>query len=255
MNWASLDQGILGPAFLAGLIVLSTHIPLGRRVLERGIIFIDLAIAQIAGLGVIAAHALESEPKSLAVQVAAFGAATTGALALYLAERRRPDLQEAIIGSIFVLAASAAILLLANDPHGGEHLKNLLVGQILWIDLPYLMPPALLSILVLLTWFLLKAARSTAAFYILFAVSITASVQLVGIYLVFASLIIPALGARCYPAGRQLFVAAITGTLGYAGGLALSALYDLPSGPVIVWMLAMTALLGAWMSRLRLFRP
>ncbi len=85
---SSLDLAILGPAFLAGLLVL------GQQVLRCGIVFTDLAIAQIAGLGVIAADLFGWEPQGMAVQVAAFGAAFSGALALRLSERFWPDVQE-----------------------------------------------------------------------------------------------------------------------------------------------------------------
>ena len=103
--------------------------------LERGIIFIDLAIAQLAGVGVIAAHAIGLDASGAMVQLAAFSAAIAGALLLYWTERSWPDVQEAIIGSVFVLGATAAILLLAQDPMAGEHLKDLLLGQILWWQL------------------------------------------------------------------------------------------------------------------------
>ena len=119
---------------VAGLLVLATHVPLGMQVLDRGIVFIDLAIAQIAGLGVIAADALGMPDGGLAVQAAAVCAALLGALLLTWTERRAPQQQEALIGVMFVLAACAGILLLANNPHGGEHLKDLLVGQILWVN-------------------------------------------------------------------------------------------------------------------------
>ena len=106
----------------------ATHVPLGMQVLERGIVFIDLAIAQVAGVGVIFADYLGWEPTGAAVQVAALSAALACALLLTWTERRWPEVQEAIIGVVFVLASSAAMLLLAKNPHGGEHLKDLLVG-------------------------------------------------------------------------------------------------------------------------------
>ena len=82
MIMANLEFSILLPAFLAGLLVLATHVPLGQQVLNRGIVFIDLAIAQVAGLGVTAADALGFEPEGWRVQVAAVTAALIGALAL-----------------------------------------------------------------------------------------------------------------------------------------------------------------------------
>jgi len=94
MNWDALDASILGPAFAAGLLVLFTHVPLGRVVLRRGIIFIDLAVAQIAGLGVIAAHSLGWEHSPWAVQGTAALAALLGALGLYAFGRRLAEIQE-----------------------------------------------------------------------------------------------------------------------------------------------------------------
>jgi zinc/manganese transport system permease protein len=249
MNWDAVDLGILGPAFATGLVVLSTHVPLGRKVLERGIIFIDLAIAQLAGLGVIVAHAAGLEAHGSMVQVAAFSAAVLGALLLYWSERRWPQVQEAIIGSLFVLGATAAMLLLAEDPMGGEHLKDLLVGQILWVDYPALAPAAVISVVVLGLWFGLRADRNLAAFYGLFAVSVTTSVQLVGVYLVFASLIIPALAGRFLPVRIRVAAAYAIGISGYGFGLAVSALSDLPAGPLIVWMLAIAGVCATLLGR------
>ncbi|QYZ65225.1 MAG: zinc/manganese transporter permease [Gammaproteobacteria bacterium (ex Lamellibrachia satsuma)] len=241
MNWEAMDIGILGPAFLAGLVVLATHVPLGQRVLERGIIFIDLAIAQLAGVGVIAAHAIGLDASDAMVQLAAFSAAIAGALLLYWTERSWPNVQEAIIGSVFVLGATAAILLLAQNPMGGEHLKDLLVGQILWVDYPGLGLPALISLVVLAFWFGVGASRNLAAFYGLFAISVTVSVQLVGVYLVFATLIIPALAGRFLADQFRLVTGYIIGVSGYGVGLSVSAIFDLPAGPVVVWTLAAVA--------------
>jgi len=249
MNPAALDFSILGPALCAGLLVLATHVPMGRQVLARGIVFIDLAIAQIAALGVIAAGVLGWEPQGPAVQVAAVGAALLGAMLLTFTEKRWPEVQEALIGALFVLAACAGILLLANNPHGGEHLRNLLVGQILWVNYGQLLPVALLTAVILPLWFGLGERLGRTGFYMMFAVAVTASVQLVGVYLVFASLIIPALAGRFHPARRQLAVGYGVGVLGYVLGLALSAVFDLPSGAVVVWALATVALTAAAMAK------
>lgn len=133
MSAAVFDLSILGPALIAGLLVLATHVPLGREVLARGIIFIDLAVAQVAGLGVLAAHYFGDEPGALAVQAAAVTAALAAAVVLNYTEKRWAEIQEALIGALFILAASGGILLLAGSPRGGEHLRELLVGQILWV--------------------------------------------------------------------------------------------------------------------------
>ena len=239
MNWGALDWGILGPALIAGLLVLSTHVPLGKQVLDRGIVFIDLAIAQIAGLGVIAADAMGLPEGGVAVQAAAVTAALLGAWLLTWTEKRAPEQQEALIGVMFILAACAGILLLAGNPHGGEHLKDLLVGQILWVNATQLLWLAGVSVLLLAALALGYVQRlGRFGFYGAFAVAVTASVQLVGVYLVFSSLIIPALATRALEGTRRHVVAYGVGALGYALGLALSALFDLPSGAVIVWTLA-----------------
>ena len=252
MNWSALDWGILGPALIAGLLVLATHVPLGQQVLDRGIVFIDLAIAQIAGLGVIAADALGLPEGGIAVQLAAVSAALLGALLLTWTERRAQQQQEALIGVMFILAACAGILLLAGNPHGGEHLKDLLVGQILWVNGTQLAWLAAVSVLLLLALWLGWVRRlGRFGFYGAFALAVTASVQLVGVYLVFSSLIIPALATRALSGRRRHAIAYAIGALGYAIGLALSALFDLPSGAVIVWTLAACALLGAVVLRLR----
>ena len=240
MNVAAIDLGILGPAFAAGLLVTATHAPLGIQVLGRGIVFIDLAIAQVAGLGVIFADSLGFEPQGWAVQAAALAAALAGALLLTWTERRWPEVQEAIIGTTFVLAASGALLLLAANPHGGEHLKELLVGQILWVNWPRLLPVALAYAVILALWFGMRERIGRTGFYLLFAATVTVSVQLVGLYLVFATLIVPALATHSVGRGRLAICYAL-GACGYALGLLASAVFDLPSGAVIVWALALLA--------------
>lgn len=248
----SIDWGIVGPALVAGLLVLATHVPLGLQVLRKGIVFIDLAIAQIAGLGVIAADALGWEPQGWAVQAAAMAAAVAGALLMTWMERRWPDIQEALIGALFVLASSVGILLLAGNPHGGEHLKDLLVGQILWVTPGQLWAEAGLTAALLALWFGLGPRLGRVGFYLLFAVAVTASVQLVGVYLVFSSLIMPALAVRQAAARWQLPVAWLGGALAYALGLALSSVLDLPSGAVVVVMMAgVCAGIAAGLSRRR----
>lgn len=244
MNLDTLNLNILGPAFLAGLLVLATHVPLGQQVLKRGIVFIDLAVAQIAALGVIAADAMGWEPQGIKVQIAAVSAALLGALLLTWTEKKWPEVQEALIGVFFVLAASAGILLLANNPHGGEHLKDLLAGQILWVSMSQLLPVSLLTALILAVWFGLKNKMGRAGFYGLFALAVTASVQMVGIYLVFSSLIIPALAVRNWPESRKMLGAYLIGAIAYVLGLAVSAIFDLPSGAVIVWCLAAAGVLA-----------
>jgi zinc/manganese transport system permease protein len=240
MTIGNLELSILLPAFLAGILVLATHVPLGQQVLNRGIVFIDLAIAQVAGLGVTAADAFGFEPEGWRVQIAAVSAALVGALVLTWTEKKWPEVQEALIGVLFVVAACVEILILANNPHGGEHLKDLLVGQILWVSAKSLLPIAVLYALALAAWFGLRSRLGHAGFYLLFALVVTQSVQLVGIYLVFTSLIVPALAAKRFAERYRLAIGYSVGLMGYVLGLVASSLFDLPTGAVIVVSLLVT---------------
>ncbi len=239
-----IDWTIVGPAFAAGLIVLSTHVPLGQEVLRRGIIFIDLAIAQVAGLGVIAAYAMEWDPEGIEVQLAAIAAALAAALGLYWTERRWQRIQEPLIGTLFILAATGGILLLAGNPHGSEHLKDLLAGQILWTTWHSLWPIGLLYGGVLLLWFWLHPRSGGLVFYLAFAIVVTASVQIVGVYLVFASLIIPALATEGIRKGNRLMAGYAVGALSYFIGIVVSFWLDLPTGALIVWSMAAVGLVA-----------
>jgi zinc/manganese transport system permease protein len=242
MNASSFDVLIFAPAFLAGILVLLTHIPLGAQVLKRGIVFIDLAIAQIAALGVIVAAFLGLDPEGWMVQVAAGIAAMSGAFLLTWTEKKWPQVQEALIGALFVLAATGGLLLVAHNPHGGEHLQDLLSGQILWVGYSQLLMPAIGTALIVVLLFFFGERLGRLGFYMLFALAVTASVQLMGVYLVFASLIIPSLGVRNFTQRKRLPLAFLIGAGGYAVGLLLSTLFDLPAGALIVWCLALLAI-------------
>ncbi len=240
-----LEIDILMPALLAGLLVTATHVPLGIQVLRRGIVFIDIAIAQIAGVGVIAADFFGMGAGSVALQMSALTAALAGALFMTWTERRWPDIQEGIIGTVFVLAATLQVLLLAGNVHAGEYLKDLLVGQILWVGYPQLGVVAALTAIVIAAWFGVGPSRlGRLGFYLLFGLSVTASVQIVGVYLVFSTLIIPALATRAATRYR-LAQAYAVGGVGYFTGLILSLLTDWPTGALIVWTMAATGILFA----------
>ena len=255
MNMELLDWSILGPAIVAGLLVLSTHVPLGQEVLKRGIIFIDLAIAQIAGLGVLAAGVMGWEDNLWAVQLSAISAALLASAFLDWTEQRWPELQEALIGISFVLAATGSILLLAENPHGAQHLKDLLVGQILWSTWQSLIQVTLLYAVLITVWFKWHHQFGHRGFYVIFAFAVTASVQLVGVYLVFASLIIPALATRRLHGKKRLFAGYFLGAAAFVAGIMLSALFDLPTGAVTVWTMAVFAIVvGSWLGH-RFSRP
>ncbi len=251
MSLLDTDLTILWPALVAGLLVAVSHVPLGQQVLARGIVFIDLAIAQVAGLGVIAASGFGLPITGWGAQAAAGIAALAGALLLTWTERKRPEVQEALIGILFVLASTAQILLLANDPHGGDNLKELLAGQILWVSNAQLVRTAVVTAIFVLVWFRWREQIGRVGFYVLFALVVTASVQLVGVYLVFTTLIVPAVATCRLAAQRQLALGYAVAFASYIAGLALSVVTDLPSSAVIVWTMALIALIAHVLPGLR----
>lgn len=234
---------ILIPALAAGILVLSTHVVLGQQVLKRGIIFIDLAIAQIAALGAIVVrmdHDLAELAYASIWMPAIFALAGAGIIA-WLARHMAEEL-EAMIGCVYVLSAVGAMLLLSNDPHGGELLKQLMSGQILWVSWQQLMLPLVAYSAILALLFVRPKLLSGSYFYLIFALVITLSVELVGVYLVFSTLILPALAVNKLQSKFKLIYAYAIGLMGYLLGLYLSASFDLPSGAAIVATLAVCAI-------------
>ncbi|HBC56148.1 MAG TPA: zinc/manganese transporter permease [Gammaproteobacteria bacterium] len=227
---------------IAGLLVIATHVPLGREVLRRGIIFLDLAIAQTAAFGVVLASTLwpvEHAGHYFSSTGIAIFAAIGGSFILYSTRKLEVRIQESMIGILFVLMATGIILLLSADPHGGERLKQVLVGQILWLQPNDLVSLFIVYSIVLVTWIQLHHKMSAWLFYPLFAVTITLSTQIVGVYLVFASLIIPSLATL--QDESYLGKAYAIGLFGYLVGLIASASADLPAGASIVWSMATVA--------------
>jgi zinc/manganese transport system permease protein len=243
MNDMVSYASLLWPALVAGILVSISHVPLGQQVLRRGIVFIDLAIAQVAALGVIVAHMAGLELTGWMTQVAAVAAALLGALLMTWTERKRPEVQEALIGILFVLASTAQILLLADNPHGGDELKDLLAGQILWVSKEQLLRAAVLTALFMAAWTRWRNRMGHTGFYVIFAVMVTMSVQLVGVYLVFTTLIVPAVATYRHVANRQLALGYGLAFASYLVGLGASALTDLPSSAVIVWAMAVLAIM------------
>ena len=247
-----MDQWILlAPALLVGLAVLLSHVPLGREVLSRGIIFVDLAVAQIAAFGLVLVAVLGVDMHGLLAQAVAFGSALVGALFIAWLERFSAKEQEAMIGLVYVTAATGCSMLLANHAHGGEHMQEMLMGQILWVTWSDVWGIGLIGIGV----FVLNGLRPQwlrgRFFYPLFALAITCAVQLVGVYLVFVSLIVPALATQRIKGRAAALVGVGLGALGYALALVASLVWDVPSGPAVVWAMVAVAIgFGSIVSRL-----
>ena len=130
---------LLSPAFVAGAIISLVHVPLGQEVLKRGIIFLDLAVAQFAALGMLAFQVLLNidEYSYLGMYdplASGLLAALLCAFTFHILEKYAGRYQEALIGCVFVFAACLSLILMENDPHGGEQMKDILAGQILWVD-------------------------------------------------------------------------------------------------------------------------
>lgn len=234
----------LWPAFLVAVCLVGIHVYFGIHILRRGVIFVDLALAQIAALGATVAFMLGHPAQSVATY--GYSLVFTLFAALLLAFTRQWATripQEALIGVIYVVAAAAAILLIDRAPQGAEHLKQVLTGNVLTSgvkDLAFIVP--LYTVVGLVHWLLgrrLSGAGTFAwefFFYASFGVVVTSSVALAGVLLVFSILIMPAAIGVLYATtfSRQLSVGWGTGAVASAVGLVASYFFDLPTGAAMV---------------------
>ena len=242
------------PAFVACLVLTGIHTYLGIHVIRRGVIFVDIALAQIAALGMTVAFLLGYPLESQSAYF--FGLGFTGLGAIFFAYFRDDKIpQEAIIGVSFALSSALAILLANFIPHGAEHLKYILAGNILWVSWAQILKTATIyAILGLIHYvvrdkLLLVSSDPAEAerrgfkiwlwdlfFYLTFGLVITSSVQIGGILLVFSFLIVPALCSMLFfdQLQRRILLGWILGILTSLAGLAASYRWDLPTGPAIV---------------------
>jgi len=234
----------LWPAFLVAVCLVGIHAYFGIQVLARKVIFVDLALAQIAALGATVAFMLGHPAQSPATY--GYSLAFTLLAAVLLAFTRAWATrvpQEALIGVIYVVAAAAAILLIDRAPQGAEHLKQILTGNILTSglhDVAVIVP--LYAVIGVLHWLLRRKLTGTGplvwefVFYATFGVVVTSSVAIAGVLLVFSFLIIPAAIGIMFASSlaRQLAIGWMIGTLTSAAGLAASFIFDLPTGAAMV---------------------
>ena len=235
---------LLWPAFAVAICLVGIHTYFGIEVLRRKVIFVDLALAQIAALGATVAFLLGHPVQSAAAYVYSLGFTLVAAVVLAFTRAWSARIpQEALIGVIYVVAAAAAILLIDRAPQGAEHLKQILTGNIVTsgIDELVFIAPLYLAIAavhaILRRW--LAQSASVAwdfLFYATFGIVVTSSVALAGVLLVFSFLIIPAAIGVLYAdtLARQLAIGWVAGALTSAGGLALSFIVDLPTGATMV---------------------
>ena len=265
--------------FVAGLILTGIHAYLGVHVVERGVIFVDLSLAQIAALGTtmasLAGHDLHDPVTyfwSLGFTIA--GAATFAFTRVHR-DTRIP--QEAIIGIVYAVSAAAAILAMSKAPEGTEHLKDMLVGNILTVSWGTVINTAVLYAAVGAFHYIFRhkflaisvGAHTGAAesmpnlkwwdflFYTSFGFVVTSSVAIAGVLLVFSYLIVPSVAAMLFAQsiGRRLAIGWTMGAVVSAAGIVASFQFDLPTGATIVCTfgvaLALMALAWAAMRRLR----
>lgn len=240
----------------AALLILAIHAYLGIHIIARGVIFVDLALAQVAALGYTFATLLGFAPGSAAAYMIGVGATLFGALLLSFSRIDHEYVpQEALIGVVYVAASAATILLAAQSPQGSEHVEELLTGTLLWVTWPEIGRMALIyAVLGVALWTLrrrffiisLEPARARREgwrlrgwdflFYALFGVIVTTAVGIAGVLVVFSFLVVPAVIAFLFVSGpaRLLAMAWGVGTVATLAGLALSFQYDLPTGPLIV---------------------
>lgn len=227
-------------ALLAACLLL---VPLGAQVLARGVVFIDLAVAQVAAGGALAVGIGWEHAPPGAAAVASAVAALAGAGFVWWLARRWPAQREALIGLVYVAGASASVIASAFHPHGREQLTALLAADILWVQWgsAALLGAGAAVVLALSGRDGQRLARD-ALFYPVFALALSIAVPALGLYLVFALLIAPALWTR---RGRRLSIAIVLAAAACLAGLALSAVLDWPSGASVALLLCGLGLFAA----------
>jgi zinc/manganese transport system permease protein len=266
-----MDLSLFLPPLVACLVMVAIHSYLGLHVIAREVIFVDLSLAQMAALGSTVAVLAGSPPDSPSAFTDALGFTTLGAavFALTRSTEKGAVPQEAIIGIVYVMASAAAILVADRTPRGGEAIKDILVGSLLWVDWPSIVRLAAIYAVVGIFHWVLRRRFLTISFdpqtalgrgwrirwwdfwfYLSFGIVITFSVPIAGVLLVFSFLVVPAAVAFQFTRrqGTLAIISWLAGALASAMGLWVSFHYDLPTGPVVVCMFGLV-LLGAYLLR------
>lgn len=229
---------ILLPSLIMAIMIQTTHIPLGINILKRGIVFLDIAIAQIAGLGAIIFKVYFLYYNMLFEQLFIVGFAIVGGVLFFIIDKIKSRISnnnnelEAIIGIIYILSATVSSMVISKSPHGAEELNYILSGQIIfvtWLDVIYL---SIVYIILLILWPTKDITNSNLYFYIVFAICIAISVQFAGIYVVFSSLIIPAI---LFYKSKYAFIKSFGfSVISVVFAIVFSAIYDHSTGVAIV---------------------
>lgn len=249
--------GMMGAPVVVGLVLVLMHGYLGGHVVRRGVIFVDIALAQVAAFGIALAMFFGAEHGTNAAWFAGLGATFLGALLIAGTRSRRERIpQEAYIGIIYVVFSAGMVLVLTQVPHGGEEIRHLLVGSILWVTWTEVAKTAVLyALLGLVLWRAhdrltaisedpegaraagLRLARWDFLFYAVLGTVVTSSVHIAGVLLVFTLLVVPtvmAYRAGCRTELRHLVFVLAVGGVAVVLGAAASYWLDLPTGAAIV---------------------
>ncbi len=243
-------------AALATLVLAGIHAYLGFHIVRRGVLFVDLALAQMAALGVSVAIVLGHEHDELGSYLLAFGMTVLGAaLFAWLRGRARHAPLEAFIGIVFATAQALAFLLLEKTPSGPEHLKESLVGSLFTVEPKHIAIIAVLYVIVALVHVFLRKpffeitndADAAVArgrnlflwdflFYVTFGVVVTSAVHIAGVLLVFGFLVIPAVAGVMVSSrtGLALAMGWVFAIVGSVLGLVMSVSFDMPAAPSIL---------------------
>ncbi len=265
----------LAAPFAACLVLVAILGYFGLHVLERGVIFVDLALAQIAAFGVVVGFIFGHEPHSAASFGYALASTAVGAAVFSFTRPKETGVpQEALIGISYVVASAATIIVADLAPEGAEHIKELLAGGIIWVTWRSVWRILIVCVAAGLFHYLFRhrfraisenAAAAEAAgiglrrwdflFYLSFGLVITVAVEIAGVLMVFAYLVAPAIVALASSRrwGIRLFIACAVGAAASAFGLVASYRWDYPSGPAIVCVLGVLLIVfGLWR---RLVKP
>lgn len=243
---------LLLPPFVAAMIILLTHAYLGLHVIQRGVIFVDLALAQIAALGSTVAFMLGAQHGSMEAYALALIFTLFGALIFsFTRVDDSPVPQEALIGITFVVASATVILLSSFSAEGTEHLQETMTGALIWVTWPTVLKMAASYSVISVFHFVFRRQMLGVSFaphrvqhvrmwdfvfYATFGVIITSSVQIAGVLMVFSALVIPAVIAFFFTRSfaRGLLIAWSAGTVAIVTGLTASFSLDITTGPVLV---------------------
>ena len=254
MEWAILQ--FLAPAIVASLIIAGIHAYLGLHVVERGVIFVDLSLAQIAALGAAIAVWQGYDEQAPAIYWMSLGFTLIGAVIFAVVKGQKARVpQEAIIGISYVVASAAVILALSKATGEAEHLRDMLVGNILSVQWPEVWLTGAIYVAIGLFHYVFRqrfleisidptavAARGISVrfwdflFYASFGLVVTRSVAIAGVLLVFCYLIVPSVGGMLFSGriGPRLAIGWVMGTVVSMLGMYFSVLFDLPTGATIV---------------------